>query len=255
MIDDATQEASVRYLLGEMPSEEVAAFARELATNDELKAFLREAEEDLASLAHAAPPRVPPPELADQIFAAAFGGKAATAAARNERENIVAFPAPRRSSIAWLPWALAACLAIGCGLLAWDRVELRRERDGLLAQNTTLQNQNQISQVAIVTLKGQLEGYAASNAVLLWDQRRQTGELQIAKLPTLKPNEDYQLWAINSGDPNPINAGLLRVSNDGKARVNFRPDKPVAPQHSFALSIGPKGGTPAPAGPVVLVTQ
>ena len=252
MIDDAKAEAIIRHLLGDLPAEEAEALAREIAADPELGAFAREAEEALAALALGAPPRVPPAELEERIFTAARGGRAATTAAA---DNIVAFPARERSSSAWLPWAIAACLALGCGLLAWERGRLRHEATQLQQANVALQNQNQISQVAIVTLKSQIADYAGTNAVLLWDQRRQTGELQIQRLPVLKPDKDYQLWAFNADDPQAINAGLLRVSNDGKARVNFRPEKPIAPAHSFAVSIGPKGGTPAPAGPVVFTTQ
>lgn len=250
MIDDAKSEAVIRHLLGELPAEESAALAREIAADPELGTFAREAEAALAALAHTAPAGVPPAELEERIFAAIGGGRRTATAV--EDNKIVAFPA--RRSVA-LPWAIAACLALGCGLLAWERAQRLREETGLRQEIAALQNQNQISQVAIVTLKARLDDYAAANAVLLWDQKRQTGELQIQRLPALKPDKDYQLWAINADDPQqPINAGLLQVGNDGKARVHFRPDKPVAPQHSFAVSIGPKGGTPAPAGPLVLAT-
>ncbi len=252
MIDDAKSEAVIRHLLGESPAEEGAALAREIAADLELGAFAREAEEALAALAHAAPVRVPPEELEERIFAATTADGGGRRSAATAEQKIAAFPA--RRSVA-LPWAIAACLALGCGLLAWDRARLGREWTGLRQEVAALQNQNQISQVAIVTLKTKLDDYATANAVILWDQKRQTGELQIQRLPALKPDQDYQIWGFNAGDPQPINAGLLRVSNDGKARVNFRPEKPIAPAHSFAVSIESKGGTSAPAGPVVFTTQ
>ncbi len=276
MIDDAKQEALIRYLLGETTPAESDALAQEIASSPELREFLQETENSLSAFAHAAPLREPPPELGEKIFAAIGGrtqqsrnedsggggnsGGMMTAAAGNAGSadpKTIAFPGPSsgRSSASLFPWALAACLAIGCGLLAWDRVRFQGTADQLRQEVAALQNQNQISQVAIVTLKAQMQEYASSNAIILWDQKRQTGELQIAKLPVLKPDQDYQIWGFNEGNPEPIPAGLLRVANDGKARVNFRPEKPIAPKHSFALSIEPKGGRPKPEGPVVFTTQ
>src|SRR5205823_5317734 len=92
---------------------EAERFAAELRNDAELQALVAELEAAAAGLAHGAPLRVPPPQLKGRVFSE-IGG----------RNKIVSI----RSGATWLPWALAASLAICCLLLWQERAQLEQIR-------------------------------------------------------------------------------------------------------------------------------
>jgi anti-sigma-K factor RskA len=112
MIDERTEEQAALYALDALEGDEKSAFEAELARNEELRRLVDDLQEASASLAHAAPPRVPPAELETRIL------------------DAISSESPPRSvtpRIVWLPWAAAAALALFCGLLMTQRAELSRQ--------------------------------------------------------------------------------------------------------------------------------
>ena len=97
MIDEAKQATAIDYVLGELSSAESAAFEKEVTTNQELRDFIRELANGYSSLAlTAGPVRPRSPDLFSRILAKANPPK---------RSKIIL--------VSFVPWALAACLAIG----------------------------------------------------------------------------------------------------------------------------------------------
>src|SRR4029434_1031390 len=111
MISEEQQDQAALYALRLLGADEDAAFESELRANAELRDLVRELREAAGNLALTAPSLLPPGSLKRRIM-----GEIAT-----ESKRVVRMPT-RRGTFGWIPWAIAAALAVFCGLLAIDRV-------------------------------------------------------------------------------------------------------------------------------------
>jgi anti-sigma-K factor RskA len=129
-MDDAKEELAVRYVLGELSSSEEERFRAELEQDQELSEATRDMGEAFASLALIAPPRAAPAGLPDTIMQAISKGGS------------------RQAIRVWnfMPWALAACLAALCAVLAAERIQSRRNL-------AAAQNQQALSREELATLR------------------------------------------------------------------------------------------------------
>ena len=126
MIDQQLQEQAALYVLDALEAEEKITFETALAQNAELQAFVEEMEFVVATLAHGAPDRRPPTELQGRILAAIREEK--------PRHQLSAVPS-------WVPWALAASLAVCSGLLLLSRSEDAKMAAGLRERLTASERQ------------------------------------------------------------------------------------------------------------------
>src|SRR4029450_2523245 len=116
MISEEQQDQAALYALGLLGAGEGTVFESELRANAELRDLVRELREAAGNLALTAPSLLPPASLKQGIMGEiAMGTK-----------RVVPMPT-RRASFSWVPWAIAATLAVFCGLLALDRVRLEWE--------------------------------------------------------------------------------------------------------------------------------
>ncbi|MBA3882109.1 MAG: anti-sigma factor [Chthoniobacterales bacterium] len=83
-----------------------------------------------------------------------------------------------RSTISWLPWAIAACLAVACVLLASDRT--RHSLSGAYRE-------------PCLTAGERAEG----NRRVVWDAEKQEGILNVLDIPPAGSDRDYQLWVVD----------------------------------------------------------
>ena len=274
MIDETRQELAALYVFGGLEADEAKRFADELCGDAELRAFVHELEETAAQLAHAAPLCLPPAELKQRVLAEAAGEKRTMTAA------------PRTN---WIPWALAASLAVSCGLFWRERGQFDREHratqqelaatrlrgkkdreilNGQLAEALARQGgeiaalQKEIADlrahdalavVKIQTLSAQVDTYAKALAVVIWDESSQRGVLKLDKFPKAGAGKDYQLWVIDPNKKAPVSAGVVPVGVDGVARVAFQPGEHIDAAQKFAISVERTGGAPAPAGQIVVI--
>jgi hypothetical protein len=228
------------------------------------------------ALAHIAPEAEPPAELRARILASA-----ASRAPASPPAAVIQFPA-------WIPWAIAACLAVAVALTGRRYFELRRANDALgeqqrIAEQTIeqtraqledarrlvtessrqiaelsikLKDEGDIAHFKISTLASMLGNTPAAIAVAVWDPSREQGVLSVSKLPALASEKDYQLWVIDKQYPAPVSAGVFVVDPvSGEAHIVFKADKPVRSISKFAVSLERKGGVPSPEGPIVLISQ
>lgn len=232
MISESTEETASLYVLGLLDADEAARFAAEIRQDEELARLVFELEASAATLAHAAPMLTPPSALKVRIIEQIGQGK------------IISFARPS----AWLPWAVAACLAIAAGMLAWHNSQLQ-------TQLVFLRSQDSLSRLKIATLGSMLDIAPRGLAVVVWDREKQRGYLKVENMPVPRADQDYQLWVIDPGHKLPVNAGVFRFEPNGIAAVSFQPDQLIASADKFAISLERKGGAPQHEGPIVMISK
>src|ERR1044072_5001162 len=95
----------------------------------------------------------------------------------------------RHASFGWVPWAIAAALALFCGLLAIDRVRLERQ----LAETRAT---DPLMQTTFYTLAPSAPAPADAKATVAWQPGRQSGVISISNLPAPEAGKHDQLWAL-----------------------------------------------------------
>ena len=268
MIDERQEELASLDALGLLEGAERAEFEQALARDPDLQRRVRELREAAAVLAHTAPSAEPPATLRDRVLASASPKTA----------PILPFPA-------MLAWAAAACFALAAAWLgqrylntrsayimlrdqqALADLELRSARNQLEAErivngrqladlNQKLKVEGDLAQYKIAALASMLGNSPQALAVAVWCPSMQEGVLAVSKLPALAPDQDYQLWVIDSHYASPVNAGVFAINPaTGGAHVTFRTGQPVNAIAKFAVSRERKGGAPTPQGPIVLLSE
>jgi anti-sigma-K factor RskA len=227
MISEDKQQQAIDYVLGEMSAADATSFEQEINRDSELQTFTREISETLGRLGSGVAAMPPPPSIPQRIV-------------HGEARKVVSFP--------YIPWAIAACLAVACMVLASMWTKSRSEV-------AKLEQRDLLSRIRIAALQSQVDAYAKTSAIVVWNPDQQNGVLQFERLPALPANQDYQMWVIDPKQPQPVSAGLVPKSTDEERRVAFSPTKPVGGTPKFAVSIEPAGGSTAPRGQIVLVGQ
>jgi anti-sigma-K factor RskA len=235
MISEEQQDQAALYVLGLLERHEAAAFESELTANAELRDIARELREAAGNAALTVPPQTPPAALKQRIMR--------QIAVKPEEPSVVPL---RRPSLGWVPWAIAAGLAIFCGLLALDRVRLERELADVRATD-------QLMQTTFFALAPSAPAPADAKATVAWQPSSQSGVIRISNLPAPQPGKDYQLWAVDAKHKDPISAGIIRVDQNGVAQVRFRLVEKAEHVKAFAISLEREGGVPKKEGPILLV--
>jgi anti-sigma-K factor RskA len=235
MISEEQQDQAALYALGLLGADEDTVFESELRANAELRDLVRELREAAGNLALTAPSLLPPASLKQRIM-----GEIAM-----ETKRVVPMPT-RRASFGWVPWAIAAALAVFCGLLALDRVRLERQLADIRAADPLMQT-------TFFTLAPSAPAPADAKATVAWQPGRQSGVIRISNLPAPQPGKDYQLWAVDTEHKDPISAGIVRVDKNGVAQIRFKPVEKAEHVKAFAISLEREGGVPKKEGPILLV--
>lgn len=264
MIDEHLEEQASLYVLGALDAEETRTFEAAMRRDPELQGLVTSLRTASDAMAGTAPSVKPPAELRQRILDQIEN--------RAHEEKIVRLPAssPGNQSAVWLPWALAACLAIICGLLVLHQTrredEFNTQFAGLNQTIATLQaatndlhavvadltQKNELAKIRIAVLDSQVPDSKAV-AVTLWDNEKQDGVLVVQKLPELGPDKDYQLWVIDPSVENPIDAGVFSVDAAGNQRAVFKTKSLVKAANKFAVTVERKGGVPKAQGQMVLL--
>ena len=127
-MNEQLEEQASLYVLGALEPAETQAFEAQLAANEELRRHVDRLAETAAQLAHAAPARPLPPHLEARILEEIHASKAT-----------VPFTKPARSN--WIPWAIAAALAIACVITFADRQRVAGELTAARSENMQAQTQ------------------------------------------------------------------------------------------------------------------
>jgi anti-sigma-K factor RskA len=106
--------------------------------------------------------------------------------------------------------------------------------------------------VDLVMMDGLAEMSPNGYGKVVWDKVGGNALLQVANIPTVPTDKDYQLWFIVNGQP--ISGGVFAV--DDPQRDNFFKIEQLqsdADEGAFAITMEPKGGVPQPTGDMYLL--
>ncbi|HEY4972374.1 MAG TPA: anti-sigma factor [Steroidobacteraceae bacterium] len=284
MIDEGMQEQAAAYALGALDAQETPAFEGALRVDPELRALVRELRSVTEALAGTAPALEPAAAVKERLLAQIDPPKPASAHPVHERPGSAPISiaastpasAPLRESSAlpisrpgsgWIPWAVAAALALLSGAFLWQSNGLRSQLSAQanrinelttsaeLARSESadlrlavvkLRESNRLASFRIALLDSLLAASPKTIAVSVWDNDRQDGVFIVRNLKPLPSDKDYQLWIIDPKYPSPVDAGVFQVDAKGNVRQDFRAKLPIQAANQFAVTIEQKGGAAVP---------
>lgn len=263
MIDEHRQEQAALYALDGLEDDEKSAFEAELSANPELRQLVDELREAAASIAHSAPPRMPPPELEQKVLQAI----------RAETPQ----PVGATARVTWLPWAIAAAVALFCGLLLNQRADiarkftsaqeqigtLRAERDRAARAAAEKDREVAAAQTEVEKLRAEREGLLQQ--VARWRQLEETMRVQnttlaeqrtelekkIAELEKLGGLSQLRVATLTSKQPNAERAaGTIVWDPDKQTGILKTANVPVlGPDKDYQLwLVDPEYKQPVDAG-------
>jgi anti-sigma-K factor RskA len=165
MIDDRQQELAALHAFDLLEGPERAAFEAELQKNSELQSLVRQLQASAADLALTAPQVSPSPALKHRILSQL--PTAGSAPASVTKSQVLLF----RPSV-FVPWAIAAGLAITCLWIGQLYLNTRAER-------LVLQDQQKLAELELASVRNQGEAER-----LLSTQQLKTATDQLAQLNT-----------------------------------------------------------------------
>jgi anti-sigma-K factor RskA len=248
VIDDALQDQASLYALGVLDAQESRQFEALLRNSPELQALVWDLRAVTEQVAANVPALEPPPGLRAAL----------TAQISRARRPAVS---------SWLPWALAAGLAvISVGFLLQTtklkmqltaqirrveelnmRLTLERSENGELRHVVAkLRENNQLAAVRIALLDSMVKTDPKAVAVSVWDNERQNGVFIVRNLRPAPVNKDYQLWVIDPKYPSPVDAGVFQVDEKGDVHQEFHAKLPIDKANQFAVTLEKKGGADVP---------
>jgi anti-sigma-K factor RskA len=254
MTRDEISELATAYALGSLEGGDLARFEALLRADDaEALAALRDAESTLVDLAAAAP-LSPPPAVKAALMARIAAGPAAPSAP--------ALAVPRRRRPVW-PIILSGAMAAGIAavVVGWSVSSTYEKRLDALARDADQLKAELRSQQAViailrdpttqvVALAG-LPPAPTARARMMWHANA-GGVFVATGLPAPPPGKTYQLWAIAGSDA-PVSAGVFSVDARGTGSLSVSPLPGVGAVNTFAVTLEPAGGLPAPSGEMYLL--
>jgi anti-sigma-K factor RskA len=256
VIDERLQDQASLYALGALDAAETPEFEAALQENPELRALVRDFRAVTEVLAGAAPALEPPASV-----------KARLLMQIDNRAQTPSTSRRHRSAGPWIPWALAAGLAVvtlgvvlqSTSLRATIATQARRidelgmsleiaqvESGDLRQTVAKLRESNRLAAVRIALLDSLVAADPKAVAVSVWDNERQNGVFIVKNLKPAPSNKDYQLWIIDPKYPSPVDAGVFQVDAKGNLRQEFRAKSPIQVASQFAVTIEKKGGAEVP---------
>jgi anti-sigma-K factor RskA len=254
-MNERMEEQASLHVLGALTPQEAVEFKQAIAADPELKEYVARLSTATGALAGSVMVKEPSADLRAKVLASA-----------GVEEKIVLMP-PEKSGAVMLPWALAACLLVLCGIFYTQKSalrenltaqtsqlhELERLTQSLQAATNSLQHAvlalqetNKLANVRIALLNSLLSDAPKAVAVSLWDDAKQEGVFMVQNLKPLPAGRDYQLWVIDSKYKAPVDAGVFQVDDKGNVRLIFKAKAPINAALKFAVTEEAKGGVASP---------
>jgi len=256
---DEIVELAAGYALGALDEDDRARFEALLDAGDvEARAALREFEATVRDVA--AETAEPPPPAVKAAVMARIDAERRSRGAVTEILSAPRAAAPRRS-----PWTVVLVGAMAAGIAAiavglavstvYDRRidQLGRQQAQLqqeLARQQELMTILQDPATRIIALAG-LPAAPDARGRMLWHAKA-GGLLVTQGLPPAPEGKAYELWVI-SGKDAPVPAGVFTVDARGVGSIRVAPVAGGGEPDTFAVTLEPAGGVPAPTGSMYLV--
>lgn len=155
MIDERHEELAALHAFDLLEGAEKTSFEAALARDLALQTLVHELRESSAALAHTASAATPPPELKTRLLAE-IGSRPAVV----DKNKVVAFPS-------WIPWAAAACFALGAvgvgQLYLTGRTEAQSLRDQQALADAALKSVHNQLEAERIVLGQRLAGLTQQN--------------------------------------------------------------------------------------------
>ena len=257
MSRDEIVELAAGYAVGALDTADRARFEALLDAGDaEARAALRDFEATVRDVV-AETAEVPPPAVKAALMARIDGES------RSRAEVILSVP--RAAAQGRSRWTVALVGAIAAGIAAiavglvvstvYDRRidQLGRQQVELQQELTRQQELLAILQDPATRMVGLAGLPAAPDAKgrMFWHAK--AGGLLVAQgLPPAPEGKAYELWAI-SGTKAPVPAGVFTVDARGVGSIRVAPLAGGLEPDTFAVTLEPAGGVPAPTGSMYLV--
>ncbi len=255
MIEERFEEQAALYVLGMLEGEELLEFEK-VVKDDEARRLITQLRETSGFIAADAPVIAPPASLKARIMGSL--PRAETTPVAAPASKIISFP--QQMAASWFPWSLAAALAVLATISFLQKNSAETETANLQVRATELEttverleSKDRFSEMRIAVLNSLLENSPKAVAVSVWDKDQQNGVLVVDNLAPLPPDRDYQLWVVDPGYENPVDAGVFQVDEKGKVRFEFKPKLPIKNFQKVAVSQEKKGGVPKAEGTMVLL--
>ncbi|MGH8020976.1 MAG: anti-sigma factor [Opitutaceae bacterium] len=242
------EELAALDALGLLEPEQRQALSEHLRENPADKAVMAGYAEAIHDLALVAEQLEPPEHLKARVMAALPERTRAADTSTAAQPHALTEETSNVVTLRWVPWAVAACLALVSGLLVQSNLRLRGEV-------AALEERGAVDRLAIAVLSSQLQDSPEARAVCVWDDERQEGLLTVENLPPPPADKDYQLWVVDPSYGTPVDGGVFNTSEDGSFRYRFHPNQPIRSANVFAVSLERQGGVPKAEGPMVLMSQ
>jgi anti-sigma-K factor RskA len=253
-------ELCTGHVLNALSEGEEKKFQQLLAdASEEQIVILEELRAISAEMATLSPADTPSLAVKEKIMNLATGSKS------TQREK-----APVRQ-LSWYRMAVAASFIFiftSIGLLFYSQSledEMRSQSQRIAEQQITIdvletevQRREELltileaRDVDLVMMDGMEEMSPNGYGKVVWDKQGGRALLQVAGIPTVPTDKDYQLWFIVNGQP--ISAGVFAVQD--QRRDNFFKIEQLrsdADEGAFAITMEPKGGVPQPTGDMYLL--
>ena len=254
MIDERKLDLVVLAALGALDREDRAAFEALAAKDPEIQREVAAYRELVGRLGTATAPVPPPAAL---------------------RERLLRETRPAAAPRSWLSPALAAALVAALAGLALVFAQRNAARREAAFERAAAQEARQVAQRAeveaaslrealaievafrelvirpqsrLVSLAG-LESAPQANARVVWHAERREAVLASGLAPA-PAGKAYELWIIAKAAPVP--AGVFQVDPEGRAVFRLPAGLDFAGVKTFAVTLEPEAGVPAPTGPMVL---
>jgi len=255
-----SQEDLALYTMQSLRGEELEAVRVHLTACPECREELRLIEGDLAALAMSVDQQAVP-DGARQRFMSQIGDDAGAASHGTQIAAPVPIQAKPAIKMTWVPWALAAALAIAAAGLGMKVNTLRQQlhKQTVLLARTTEENVHSqrvlnllrapsAQRVMLTAAKTKVE--PTGQAIYLAER----GELlfQGNHLKSLPEDKAYELWVIPANGSAPIPAGVFRPDKSGDASVVMPPLPPGVPAKAFGVTIERAEGSGIPTSPIIL---
>ena len=257
--------------LGALGASERRALEEHLATCSACSAELAELRDAAGLLAHASTPAEPSPNVRVRILDEIR--KDAKPVAESS-STIVPFR-PRTAASAWptlmrLAAAIAFIALLVGVVVLWRRDAKSRDEIARLSQQINQQQEErardreamtrQSEALALLNMPGMkkmdlagTQTAASARATFVYDRDTGRAMLMTAGLPAAPPGMAYEVWFIPKGH-SPMPGKTFTVDASGQAMMMDQVPVEARDNAVVAVTLEPKGGSPAPTGPIYLAS-